>query len=259
MAAGGYDLYTTSWSPEGRVFQVEYAAKCADNSTTSIGMCCNGGVVLARAVPRLTKTQRFPSSTYQVIQAVDEHILFTFSGHKPDGLHILARAREEAANYRSTFGVTIKLEVLVNRLGLYISQFTEYWSLRPVGCVIILASADALYTLDPAAESIGYFGCAIGKGRTQAKTELEKLDRNAMSIEETLLELTKILYRTHDENQDKPIEIQLGFVSDGQVQVVDYDQSSAIARQAQADIEEEEEEEDDEEEDEEDDEDVQMD
>merc|ERR1711865_800582 len=43
----GYDLSTTTFSPDGRVFQVEYAGKAVDASGTVIAVKCKDGIVMA--------------------------------------------------------------------------------------------------------------------------------------------------------------------------------------------------------------------
>ncbi|KAK1319564.1 Proteasome subunit alpha type-3 [Acorus calamus] len=70
----GYNLSVTTFSPDGRVFQIEYAAKAVDNSGTVIGIKCKDGIVMAVA------------------------------GLAADGRQIVARAKSEATSYeRSPF------------------------------------------------------------------------------------------------------------------------------------------------------------
>ena len=74
-SGSGYDLYTTTWSPEGRVFQAEYAIKHVDSKgLLALGLCCKDGVVLASQVELVHDTVKYPSSTFNVIHAIDDNV-----------------------------------------------------------------------------------------------------------------------------------------------------------------------------------------
>ncbi len=127
---------------------------------------------------------------------------------------------------RSFYGDRIPAQVLAERLASFIHLYTLYWSVRPFGASILLAVADApaegspagappagasLYQLDPAGEVYRYRGAAIGKGRAQAKTELERLALGELSCADAVVEIAKIIHRCHDE-KDKAFETELSWV-----------------------------------------------
>jgi 20S proteasome subunit alpha 7 len=89
----GYDLTTTTFSPEGRVYQVEYATKAVEQSGTVIGIRCVDGVVLAVENLRGVKLLR-PDSLRRIF-AVDRHIGIAVAGIGPDGRHMVGRARSD--------------------------------------------------------------------------------------------------------------------------------------------------------------------
>jgi len=100
---------------------------------------------------------------------------------------------------------------------MYMHAYTMYSALRPFGCSLIMASYDPLdgpqlYCLDPSGLSWGYFGCAIGKAKQAAKTELEKLKLKEMTSRELIKEAAKIIYIVHDEIKDKAFELELSWI-----------------------------------------------
>ncbi|KAM9292290.1 proteasome subunit alpha type-3-like, partial [Gastrophryne carolinensis] len=89
-------------------------------------------------------------------------------------------AREEASNFRSNYGYDIPLKHLADRVAMYAHAYTLYSAVRPFGCSFMLGSYNEddgaqLYMTDPSGMAYGYWGCAIGKAKQAAKTEIEKL------------------------------------------------------------------------------------
>ncbi|KAK7880644.1 hypothetical protein WMY93_032722 [Mugilogobius chulae] len=94
-----------------------------------------------------------------------------------------------------------------------------YSAVRPFGCSFILGSYDKddgpqLYMVDPSGISYGYWGCAIGKAKQAAKTEIEKLQMKDMTCRELVKEVAKIIYIVHDEVKDKAFELELSWVGE---------------------------------------------
>lgn len=261
-SGSGYDLHTTTWSPEGRVYQVEYALKHIDSKgALSLGLCCKDGVVLASQVELVHDTVKYPSPSFNVIHAVDDNLFISFCGMRPDGNFFVERARVEADNWRERFGFVISAETLANRLALFVSQFTEYYGYRPFGASIFIASyaedKPALFTLNPAGEVSGYFACALGAEKQAAKTDLELLiPPENITVEEGTYKLIKILKKSFDENTSKKIELQVGVVSQDNPKVTLLDHATIKELEKRADEElEAEDDDDDDDEDEEDEED----
>lgn len=132
---------------------------------------------------------------------IDGHAGMVVTGYAADGRQLVNRAREEAQNYRETYGHPIAPSILNNRLALFAHYFTMYGSLRPFGCAGILAAYDAdlktpeLYMIEPSGAAFRYFGCAAGKGANAAKTELEKLLNKAGAAGITCADAVKELAR----------------------------------------------------------------
>ncbi|KOB66180.1 Proteasome subunit alpha type [Operophtera brumata] len=111
----GYDLSASQFSPDGRVFQVEYAGKAVENSGTVIGLRGKDGVVFA--VEKLA-----------------------VAGLISDARQICETARSEASNYRSQYRTPVPLKYLNERVSMYMHAYTLYSAVRPYGCSVVLGS-----------------------------------------------------------------------------------------------------------------------
>lgn len=213
----GYDLSTTTYSPDGKVFQVDYACKAVDNGGLALGIQCVDGVVLG--VEKLLPLKMLVPGSNRRIAPVDRHAGMAGTGLAPDARQIMARARSECSNYKSFYGDKIPSKILADRMANYLHMFTLYWSVRPFGAAVLLAVRDPatgkyeLYLVEPSGECQRYRGMAIGKGRQAAKNEIEKLDLGNLSAAEAVRHVARIVYATHDE-KDKEFECELSWICD---------------------------------------------
>jgi len=210
----GYDLSCTTYSPEGKVFQIEYASKAVDNSGTAVGVRCKDGVVLG--VEKLIISKMLESLGNKRIYSVDRHIGATFAGLTADARQLVNRARQEAKQYKSFYDSSIPAQLLCDRLSSYVQAHTLYSSVRPFGVSLILGTWDQdgphLHMIDPSGESFGYYAVAVGKAKQAAKSELEKLKLSEMSVNDAVNEVAKIIYSVHDEVKDKDFELELSWI-----------------------------------------------
>ena len=105
----GYDLYTSQFSPDGRVFQIDYAGKAVENSGTAIALKGKDGVVFA--VEKIVESKLYEKSANKRIFKIDRHIGMAVSGLLADGRALVDRAANEAAAYRADFGSSIPLKL----------------------------------------------------------------------------------------------------------------------------------------------------
>jgi len=250
----GYDLDCTTFSPDGRVFQVEYAGKAVDNSGTAIGLVCKDGVVFA--VEKILHSKLLVPGTNRRVHAIDDHIGLAASGLVTDARKLVKQARKEADDWRSNFNEPIPPKVLAERIATYAQMYTLYYSLRPFGCSLLIGSSNVvvnsdkddgsemkeslkrkpvLYCVDPSGACTGMFAAAVGKGRQAAKTELEKLltQLSELDSRNALVLAAKVLLTVHDDVKDKQYEIEMSWISeatDWKTQIVPDDlRESAIA------------------------------
>ncbi|KAL8908843.1 MAG: hypothetical protein Q9207_000569 [Kuettlingeria erythrocarpa] len=240
----GYDLTNSTFSPDGRNFQVEYASKAVENGGTAIGIRCKDGVVLA--VEKIVTSKLLKSGANKRISSVDRNFGMIYSGLVPDGRHLVSRARDEASSWRTSYKSPIPSASLAFRVGSYVQAYTLYSSVRPFGVTSILAGWDSeaaspvdgqvgsgpkeggggkskgtkyggpgLYMIEPSGLYWGYYGAATGKGRQAAKAELEKLDLPSgnLSLEQGVKEAARIIYVAHEDSKDKEFELEMSWVS----------------------------------------------
>jgi len=210
----GYDLSASQFSPDGRVFQVEYAQKAIENSGTAIGLRGRDGVVFAEE--KLVTSKLYEPGANRRLFSVDRHIGMAIGGLLADARQIVARARREASKYRQDNGGPIPVIDLTDRVAMYMHAYTLYSALRPFGCGVIVGSYESkgpqMYMVDPSGVYHGYHGIAIGKAKQAAKTEMEKVKFQDMTCEELVNEAAKIIYIVHDEVKDKAFELELSWV-----------------------------------------------
>lgn len=115
--------------------------------------------------------------------------------------------------------MAVPIKYLKDRVAMYMHTYTLYSAFRPFGCSILLSAWDpmdgpSMYCLEPSGLSYGYFGCAIGKAKQAAKTEMEKLKFSEMKCADLIKEAARIIYVVHDEIKDKSFELELSWVGE---------------------------------------------
>eukprot|EP00897_Mesotaenium_endlicherianum_P007834 jgi/Mesen1/7079/ME000369S06405 len=195
----GYDLSVTTYSPDGRVFQSEYATKAVDNSGTAVGIRCKDGVVMG--VEKLIISKMLVEGSSRRIHAIDRHAGLAIAGLVADGRQVVNRARDEASQYKSVYGEPISVKVMCDRIASYAHVFTLYWWTRPFGSSVLLGGYDkdgpSLYMVEPS--GVAY---------------IEKLKLSEMTCREGVVAVAKIIYGVHDEAKDKAFELEMSWVCD---------------------------------------------
>jgi len=213
----GYDLSASQFSPDGRVFQIEYAEKAVENSGTAVGIRGKDGVVFA--VEKIVTSKLYEKGANRRIFNIDTHVGMAAAGLIADARSLADIARDEASSYRSDYGSPISLPYLCQRTSVYMHAYTLYSSIRPFGANIILGSWNKedgaqMYSMGPNGVGEGHWGCAAGKAKSNAKTELEKLKMKDMTCAELIKEAARIIYMVHDEVKDKMFELELSWVGE---------------------------------------------
>lgn len=213
----GYDLSTAQFSPDGRVFQIEYAMKAVENSGTAIAIRVKDGVVFA--VQKIITSKLHERGTNRRISTIDEHVGVTVAGWVADARKVIERARNEADEYRRVFSEPIPVKHLVDKVSGFMHLVTRYGWIRPFGCCLMFGAYNkeegpSLYMIEPSGVSWGYFGCAIGKGKQEAKTEIEKLNLSELGLRDAVKEAAKIIYKCQDETKDKQFVLELSWIGE---------------------------------------------
>jgi len=184
-AAAGYDRAITVFSPDGRLYQVEYAIETVRRGTLAIGIKSQGGVVLA--VEEKTRKLQVSNVTQKIFQ-IDDHIGVAAAGYIPDARAQVDHARFFAQSNRLIYDEPVDVEGVAKNVADMAQQLTQYGGLRPFGVALILAGVDkngsALFLTDPSGTYIGYDAVAIGAGSDQVTDFLEKTYKPEVSLEE---------------------------------------------------------------------------
>lgn len=209
----GYDLSVTTYSPDGKIFQTEYAQKAVDNSSTVVGLKVKDGVVMGLEKPVISKL--LVEGSNRRVYSVDKHAGIATAGLAPDGRMLVNRAVQECSNYKSFYGDAIPGHVLAERVANYVHLYNLYWSVRPFGSTILLATFDhsgpQLYSIEASGASARYLGTAAGKGRQAARNEIEKLKLSELTAGQAVFEVAKILHKVRDDD-GKPFDMEISWV-----------------------------------------------
>ena len=212
----GYDVSCMTYSPDGKVFQVDYAMKAVENSSSAIAMKCKDGIVMG--AEKLILSKMMEKKSNRRVFNLTKHIVMTCAGFLPDVAKLSKIASEESDKFKEMYGVDIPIKTLCERVGRYLHAYTLYNGYRPFGCSLLIGGYDyhgySLYSLEPTGNVVGYFAHGIGKGKIICKNELEKIDFQNLTCEEALIKVIEILDLCHEEWKDKAYEIELMWCCD---------------------------------------------
>ncbi|KAM3719714.1 Proteasome subunit [Dirofilaria immitis] len=212
----GYDLAAATFSPDGRIFQVEYAQKAIDNGGTMIAMRGKDGVVTA--ADKLITSKLYVENANPRMANAGEYIGCAMAGIYPDCRALLDYAVREALNYLKEYRAPIPIKKLANQLAEYVHVYTLGIS-RPFGASIFLTAWDEkngsqLFLLEPSGLCYEYKAWAIGKHRQAAKTEIEKLKFESIPIRQLVNEAARIILMVRDEAKDKNLQVEMSWVGE---------------------------------------------
>ncbi|CAM9251401.1 unnamed protein product [Ectocarpus fasciculatus] len=193
LTRGEYDRGVNTFSPEGRIFQVEYAIEAVKLGSTAVGIQTPQGVVLA-VEKRLTSTLMEPLSVEKILE-VDSHIGCAVSGLIGDARTLVDHARIEAQNHRFTFDEAISVEALTQSVCDLALGFGEgsgrdkkNTMSRPFGVALLMAGYDEkgpqLFFSDPSGTFLQYKAKSIGAGSEGAQATLQDKYRADMTLAE---------------------------------------------------------------------------
>lgn len=171
-----YDEASTIFSPDGRLYQVEYAREAVKKGSTTMGFKWKDGVLLLAHKPETSKLVNIKS--VEKIYQIDSHIACVATGLVADGRHLVEMAREEAQWNKVRYEEPISVRELVNILCDYTHLYTQFDGVRPFGVVLLVGGIDStgkhLYSTDPSGAYLGYKAVCEGKKSTDAMTQFTK-------------------------------------------------------------------------------------
>jgi len=172
----GYDRAITVFSPDGRLYQVEYAREAVKRGTTAVGIKCVKGVVLI--VDKRVSSRLLEASSIEKIFKIDEHIGVASSGLVGDARSLVDRARIESQINRVTYDEKIDVEALSKKLCDHMQTYTQFGGARPYGTALLIAGISdgecRLFETDPSGTLLEYKATGIGIGRPAAMKLFEE-------------------------------------------------------------------------------------
>ncbi|MFQ5940942.1 MAG: archaeal proteasome endopeptidase complex subunit alpha [Nitrososphaerales archaeon] len=194
-AAAGYDRATTMFSPDGRLYQVEYAIETVRRGTLAVGIKGKNGVVLA--VEEKARKLQSAALTQKIFQ-IDDHIGVAAAGYIPDARIQVDHARFAAQSNRLIYDEAIDVEGIAKGLADLAQQFTQYAGVRPFGVALIIAGVDKngsnVYFTDPSGTYIGFDAVAIGGGHDQVTEFLERNYTKDISMDDACVLAAQSIY-----------------------------------------------------------------
>ncbi|MCX6803305.1 MAG: archaeal proteasome endopeptidase complex subunit alpha [Candidatus Diapherotrites archaeon] len=183
-----YDKAATMFSPDGRLYQVEYASKIVEQGTTGVGLICADGVILA-ADKSIQSRLVIPESIEKIFK-IDENIAVVSAGLVGDARRLVGIARRQAQDNRVVYSEKIQVETMAKEIAETKQAFTQYGGLRPFGVAFIIGGLDEkgpkIFETEPSGALAEYKAIAIGRNREKAMELFEKEYKENLSVPEAI-------------------------------------------------------------------------
>ena len=204
-APGAYDRAITVFSPDGRLFQVEYAMELVNRGATIMGIQCPEGVVLGSE----ENIEPLEEAEYSwKIFKVDEHVGAAIVGLSSDARILIDQARIYAQSNRLTYDEPIDVEVVTKRICDIQQMYTQHAGVRPFGVSIIFGGVDKnashVFGTHPSGTYRGYKATALGAGRETVLAILKDEYRETLNLEENTKLTVKCLVKALEARQLPP-------------------------------------------------------
>jgi proteasome alpha subunit len=171
-----YDRGTTIFSPDGRLYQVEYAREAVKRGTASIGIRTSDGVVLT--VDKQIRSPLMERSSVEKIHKADDHIGIASAGHVADARQLIDFARRRAQVNQLRYGESIGVETLTKEITDHIQQYTQVGGARPFGVALMIGGIvdgqPRLFETDPSGTPYEWKALAVGADRADTREYLEE-------------------------------------------------------------------------------------
>ncbi|MFB6244973.1 MAG: archaeal proteasome endopeptidase complex subunit alpha [Candidatus Nanohaloarchaea archaeon] len=204
-----YDRGITIFSPDGRLFQVEYAKEAVKKGATALGLVYEDGVILAATRSTQDLRVRNPEKVFKV----DEHVGIATSGLVADGRNLVDETREEAQKYLMTYDEPIPMNVLSKFVADRCQHFTQYGGVRPYGVSTIAGGVKdgeaRVYQTDPSGTLNQWRAVAIGKGGDEATEHLEENWEEDLGEEEAVELAVNALKAGEEELEAENVELSV--------------------------------------------------
>ena len=212
-----YDGAITIFSPEGRIYQVEYALELVKRGSPIVGVKSPEGVVLAAIEPKQSRLAAPINS--KKIYKIDEHVAVAIAGLSPDARVLVRQARYVSQGNRMTYDEPVDIESLTSSVGDLLQTYTQNAGVRPFGVSLIFGGVDthrvSLISTDPSGSYRGHKAHAIGRNSEKAMKVLHEQYREGMNLDEATALAIESLKEAADETL-APEDLNISMISEKQ-------------------------------------------
>jgi 20S proteasome subunit alpha 3 len=211
-----YDSRTTTFSPEGRLYQVEYAMEAISHAGICVGILAKDGIVLA--VEKKITSKLLENISSEKMYKVDDHLACAVAGITADANILINYARLAAQRYTLTYQEPIPIEQLIVNICDRKQGYTQFGGLRPFGVSFLWAGWDKnfgfqLYQSDPSGNYGGWKATAIGANNQAAQSILKQEYKDNMELSDAIKLAIKVLNKSMDSTSLTSEKLELATVS----------------------------------------------
>lgn len=239
--ADRYSFSLTTFSPSGKLVQIEYALNAVNQGITALGIKATNGIVLA--TEKKSSSPLADQSSHQKISNITPNIGMVYSGMGPDYRILVDRARKVShTNYKRIYNEYPPTRILVQDVARVVQEATQSAGVRPYGVSLLIAGWDEgiepeeevkegegdekkrsrqtggiqkggpmLYQVDPSGSYFPWKATAIGKSATKAKTFLEKRYSEELELEDAI-HIALLTLKDNIEGEMNGDTIEIGIV-----------------------------------------------
>ena len=198
-----YDRGMTIFSPDGRLYQVEYAREAIKRGTASVGVRTDDGVVLV--ADRQVRSPLLEADSIEKLHRVDDHVAVASAGHVADARQLVEFARTQAQRHRLRYDEPIDVETLAKEVTDYIQRYTQSGGVRPFGVALVIAGVDPdgtprVFETDPSGTPYEWTATAVGGDHTALMGYLEEHYRDDLDLDGGIALALAALAETHDDD-----------------------------------------------------------
>ncbi|XP_033625441.1 proteasome subunit alpha type-2-like [Asterias rubens] len=185
-----YSFSLTTFSPSGKLVQIEYALNAVAAGAPSVGIKASNGVVIA--TEKKHKSVLYEEHSVRKIEKITKNIGMVYSGMGPDYRLMIRQARKLSQGYYLTYQEQIPTAQLVQRVANVMQEYTQIGGVRPFGVSLLIAGWDEdeakpfLFQCDPSGAYFPWKATAMGKNHINGKTFLEKRYNEDLELEDAV-------------------------------------------------------------------------
>ena len=230
----GYDRAITVFSPDGRLYQVEYAIETVKRGTIALGIKTKYGIIFAADErPRKLQVVDEPQKLFKI----DQHIGIAAAGYIPDARRQVDDARFFSQSSKIVYDESVSVETVTKHIADQCQQYTQYAGARPIGVSLIIGGVDengnALFLTDPSGTYIPYNAVAIGADSDRVTEFLKKHYKPEMTLEESkMLAISSINMVSNDAKGSEHIKISQIESDTKRFEIVDKNQITKLLQSA---------------------------